>query len=97
MYNEFEHRIHTAAITGWWTLAIAAGIFLAQWVAYLLIVPAKPSWLLKMWGPGADWTQVKIWWFWGLAGFKVLLAIWAILLVWLTLWARELRKSKPTG
>ncbi len=97
MNNEFELRIRAAAHAGWWTLAIAAGIFLVQWVAYLLIVPAAPSWLLTMWGPGADWEHVQVWWFWGLAGFKVLLAIWAFLMAWLTLWARELRKSKPTG
>ena len=97
MNNEFELRIRSAAIAGWWTLAIATGIFLLQWVAYLLVMPAEPSWLLKMWGPGADWAKVQVWWFWGLAGFKVLLVVWAFLMAWLTLWARELRKSKPTG
>lgn len=95
MRDEFEPRIHAAAVAGWWTLLIAAGIFLLQWLAYLIVVPAEPGIVLKLWGPGADWPHVRSTWFWFLAGYKVFLAFFAFVLIWLTLWARELRRHKP--
>ena len=92
MNEFFETRIRCAAIAGWWTLLIAAVAFLMQWIIYLLVVPAQPSWVLTLWGPGANWPEVRSVWFWFLAGFKVFLVLLAFVLVWLTLWARQLRK-----
>jgi hypothetical protein len=45
-----------------------------------------------MWGPGVEWPFVQNVMFWVIAGFK--LCIWFLVLVtlWLTLWARQLRK-----
>jgi hypothetical protein len=95
MRDEFERRIHTAAIAGWWTLLIATGVLLVQWIAYLIIVPAEPAWVLSLWGSGADWPHVRAYWFWFLAGFKAFIALCAILPLWLTMWARQLRRQKP--
>jgi hypothetical protein len=91
MSDNFETRLRSAATAGWWTWLIAAGVFLLQWIAYLLVVSAQPDWLLTLWGPGSTWPEVRHAWFIGLAGFKVLLAMAAFVLVWLTLWARRLR------
>jgi hypothetical protein len=92
MNDNFETKLRSAAVAGWWTLLIAVGIFLIQWVMYLLVVPAQPNWVLTLWGPGANWQEVRTIWFWFLAGFKVALAVVAFLLLWLTLWAKQLRK-----
>jgi hypothetical protein len=92
MSDEFETRLRTAASAGWRTLAVAAALFLVQWLAYRVVVSARPAWVLELWGAGTDWEQVRTTWFWFLAGFKVALLAVALLLVWLTLWARELRK-----
>lgn len=97
MSDDFESRLHSAAVAGWWTLLIGVGIFLIQWVIYLIVLPVQPNWVLTLWGPGADWQQVRTVWFWFLAGFKVCLALVAFVLLWLTLWARQLRKSRPAG
>lgn len=94
MSENHELRIRCAATAGWWTLLIALGIFLLDWIVYLIVVPARPSFVLALWGPGADWEQVRALWFWFLAGYKVLLALVAFALVWLTLWARQLRRSQ---
>ena len=95
MSEDREARIRCAAVAGWWTLLIAAGLFVIDWVAYLVVVPARPGFVLTLWGPGADWEQVRTLWFWFLAGYKVLLALVAFALLWLTLWARQLRKAAP--
>jgi hypothetical protein len=94
MSDDFESRVRSAAVAGWWTLLIAVGIFLIQWIMYLVVVPVQPRWFLTLWGPGADWQQVRILWFWFLAGFKVSLLLVAFVLLWLTLWARQLRKNQ---
>ena len=96
MNDNFETRLHSAAVAGWWTLLIAVGIFLLQWIAYLVVVPAEPNWVLTLWGPGANWQEVRTIWFWFLAAFKAGLAAAAFLLLWLTLWARQLRKRTGT-
>lgn len=97
MNDNFETKIRCAAVAGWWTLLIAAVIFFLQWIIYLLVVSAQPAWVLTLWGPGATWPEVRSLWFWFLAGFKVSLALLAFVLVWLTLWARQLQKraDKP--
>src|SRR3970040_543490 len=93
MSESFESRLHCAVIAGWWTLLIAPGLFLLQWVVSLIVVPAQPGWVLAFWGPGADWQQVRTLWFWFLAGYKVVLLVVAFVLLWLTLYARQLRKT----
>ena len=92
MVDNFELRVRCAAVAGWWMLLIAAAIFLLQWIVYITLAPAQPTWLLALWGPGATWQEVRTVWFWFLASFKVCLVLVAFLLGWLTLWARQLRK-----
>jgi hypothetical protein len=96
MNDVFEKRVRAAAVAGWWTLLIAVGILLIQWIGYRIVMSTHPAWLLSLWGPGPDanttWSSVQTVWFWGLAAIK--LCIWPRVLVtiWLTLWARQLRK-----
>jgi hypothetical protein len=92
MSDDFESRIRSATVAGWWTLGIALTLFLVQWIVYLLWVPAEPAWLLTLWGPGASWQEIRTLWFWFLVFFKAFLLLVALLLVWLTFWARQLRK-----
>lgn len=94
MSKHGEERIRCAAVAGWWTLLVALGLFIVDWLLYLLVVPARPSFVLKAWGPGSDWDQVQTLWFWFLAGYKVLLVLVAFVLLWVTLWGRELRKVR---
>jgi hypothetical protein len=45
-----------------------------------------------MWGPGTDWTFVQNVWFWAIAVLKFSLWLLLLIVIWLTLWARQLRK-----
>jgi hypothetical protein len=93
MNNGFEVKVRTAAIAGWWALLIAALFLAIQWIAYLFFMASQPAWLLYLWGPGISWETVRHVWFWLMAIFKVCMWLLALLVLWLTLWARQLRKN----
>jgi hypothetical protein len=92
MNDSFENRMRAAAVAGWWTLLIAVGFITLQWVVYLVVMAARPPWLLSMWGPGVDWAFVQNVWFWAIAILKFVVWLSALVVIWLTLWARQLRK-----
>jgi hypothetical protein len=92
MEDGLAGKVRSAAVAGWWTLLLAAVVLLLQWSAYLVVMSSRPAWVLSLWGPGATWEFVqKVWWL-GTALLKVLLLCLAIPCLWLTLWARQLRK-----
>jgi hypothetical protein len=92
MNDMFEKRVRAAAVAGWWSVLIAAAFVTLQWLAYLAVMSARPTWLLTMWGPGTDWAVVQHVWFWAIVVLKFALWLTILLVVWLTLWARQLRK-----
>ena len=51
MNDIFEKRVRAAAVAGWWTVLIAVGFITLQWIIYLVVMSARPAWLLVMWGP----------------------------------------------
>lgn len=93
MIDEFAQRIRAAAIAAWWTVLIAVLLVTVQWVAYLLVLSAKPSWILTLWGPDITWAAVQALWLNMIALVKVCIWIMALLAVWLTLWSRRLRRA----
>ena len=91
MNDVFEKRVRAAAVAGWWTLLIAIGFITLLWVIYLVVLSARPAWLLAMWGPGMDWPFVQTVWFLAIAVLKFIVWLMALVVIWLTLWARQLR------
>jgi hypothetical protein len=92
MNDIFQKRVRAAAVAGWWTLLIAAIFLTIQWIAYLFIMNARPDWVCDMWGPNLDWPFVQGVWFWMTAIFKLFVWMMAIIVIWLSLWARRLKK-----
>jgi hypothetical protein len=90
--STFEKKVRTAAIAGWWVALIALAFVALQWIIYLAVVHARPGWVLSMWGPNLDWPFVQIVWFWGIAVMKFVLWLVVLIALWLTLWARQLKK-----
>lgn len=97
MNDSFEKKVRAAAVAGWSVFVIAYVLLLVTWFAYLGIVSARPAWLLMMWGPDVSWDFLQTVSLWFMGVFK--LSIWLLLLVvlWLTLWARQLRKMDQHG
>jgi hypothetical protein len=92
MNEVFENRVRAAAVAGWWTLLIGAGFLVLQWLAYLFVMSTRPTWLPSLWGSGIGWDTVQTVWFWGMALIKLCLWLLAFVVIWLTLWARQMRK-----
>jgi hypothetical protein len=89
----FQRKVSAAAVAGWWTLLVAVVFLLIQWIVYLFIMNARPEWLLDLWGPGISWSYVQNLWFWIAAIFKMCVWLMTLAVIWLTLWARQLRKN----
>ncbi len=91
--HDFENRLRAAAVAGWWVVLIGVTFLVLQWIAYLLVMNGQPVWILSLWGSGASWPFVRNVWFWMAAIFKLCLWMLALIALWLTLWARQLRKQ----
>ena len=39
-----------AAVTTWWVLLIGYALLTLTWGVYLILITARPAWLLRMWG-----------------------------------------------
>jgi hypothetical protein len=89
----FSKKVRAAAVAGWWTLLIAFCILLFQWLAYLLIMAKQPAGMSFFWGEGVTWPEIRIIWLWAMVAYKVSLAMMIFVVIWLTLWARQLAKK----
>jgi uncharacterized membrane protein (Fun14 family) len=92
MNDVFQMRVRAAAVAGWWTLLIGVVFLSLQWLVYLAVMSHRPAWLLCLWGPETSWPLIQSVWFWATAILKLCLWLAALLVLWLTLWARQLRK-----
>lgn len=92
MNDVFEKRVQAAAIAGWRVVVIAVGFIVLQWIAFVAVTHTRPGWFLAMWGPEVDWAFVHAVWFWAIVIVKFFLWLVVFVVLWLTLWARQLRK-----
>jgi hypothetical protein len=89
----FIKKVRTAAIAGWWTLLIVYCPLLISWFSYLLIMNRQPEGMLCLWGKGFTWAEIRTIWSWGMLAYKLSVAILLFVVIWLTLWARQLAKK----
>jgi hypothetical protein len=96
MNNTFEYKVRSAAVAGWWVAALGYGLVFLSWFMYLGVMSTRPEWFQCLWGQEVSWSYIQNMWMWGLVIFK--LCVWLVILValWLTVWARQLRKH-PGG
>jgi uncharacterized membrane protein (Fun14 family) len=93
MNDPFERKVQAAAVAAWWVVLIGVAVVVVQWLAYLAVISARPAWVMSLWGPGVDWPFVQTVWFWGIATLKFIVWLLVLIALWLTLWARRLRKG----
>jgi hypothetical protein len=95
--RRIRERVRAAVVAGWWVVLIAVAFLTLLWFVYLAVMSAQPVWLLTLWGPGVDWPFVQNVWFWAMAAFKFCVWLMVFAVLWLTLWARQLRKLDRQG
>jgi hypothetical protein len=98
MNDPFEQKVRAAAVAGWWVVLFAYVLFTVIWAIYLILVSARHAWLLTMWGQGdVSWAFVQTVSLWSLGLFKLFIWILILIVLWLTLWARQFRKMNRSA
>ena len=92
MNDPFEKKIRAAAVAAWWVVLIAAGFLTLVWLLYLAAMNTRPGWMLAMWGTDVNWAFFQNVCLWALVVFKLCVWLMALVALWLTLLARQLRK-----
>lgn len=94
--GQFETRLRCAVVAGWWTTFIAWACFTASWFAWLLIKATSPDFIEWAWG-GVKLAEMQhvVLAFFGL--MKLGLFAWVIVMIFLTIWSRKLRKAGQEG
>lgn len=93
MDEVFAKRVRDAAIAGWWTILIAAIVATVQWLGFMAVTHFRPDWVLCLWGPSMNWQHVEHIWIWFIGIFKLVIWIAVLVVIWLSLWARRLRRG----
>ncbi|MCX5852760.1 MAG: hypothetical protein NT072_12035 [Deltaproteobacteria bacterium] len=89
----FTKKVQAAAVAGWWTLLIAFCILLIQWLMYLFVMTGQPAEMLCLWGEGMTWQEIRTIWLWGMVVYKLTIIFMAFVVIWLTIWSRQLAKK----
>jgi len=93
MKDTFELRVRAASTAGWWTVLAISGVITLFYCGYLFAASAHPSWVMSMWGANMDWPEILKIWFHTLVVMKLFLWTLITAVIWITLWAKQLRKQ----
>ncbi len=97
MNDPFEKKVRAAAVAAWWVVLLGYALLTLTWLIYLAIVTTRPGWLLAMWGHEVTWDFMQVVSLWFLGVFKLFLWFLILVALWLTLWAKQLRKLDQQG
>jgi hypothetical protein len=92
MNDPFEKKVRAAAIAGWWVILIGYALLTVPWVVYIVLVSARPAWMIAMWGQDVSWDFMQSVSHWFLGVFKLFIWMLFLVVLGLTLWARQLCK-----
>lgn len=94
MNDLLYNKLRAAAGAAWWTLLVGFGILLLVSAWFILALHIRPDWAPPVWA-GVSWDTVEGVGLTIIATFKLLL--WMILLVavFLSVWARRLKRLSP--
>lgn len=95
MSDTLAHRVRAAAIALWWTVLIAVVWVMAMWFLWMGALHNRPD--LVVWAMGGSVTADQVHWVMiaaiMVARFFVLILI--LTAIWLSFWARRLRRLGP--
>ena len=93
MSDTFTMRLRAAVIAGWWTALIWWLLLLVVWVVWLALLNARPAWMLRFCGGGdLTWAHLQYIVLWAIGVFKLVMWVFVMVLIWLSLWVRRLKK-----
>jgi hypothetical protein len=90
--ESFEKKVRAAAVASWWVAVIGYVLLTVVWLVYLALVTTRPAWMLAMWGQDVTWDFMQRVSLWFMGVLKLFLWLLLLVALWLTLWARQLRK-----
>lgn len=96
MNDVFTMRVRAASVAAWWCVLVAMGFALLLWLVYLQVMTARPAWVLSLWGPEIGWRDLQHIFLWVIVAFRFVVWLLVLASVWLTLWARQLRRRMAT-
>lgn len=94
MSDDFLKGLRSAVAAGWYTILIAVIWMTASWGVFQIVMRTCPDWVLSVWGiKDVDWpiAQVIMLCFFGM--WKLILFVGVLVVIWLTLWQRRLRRA----
>lgn len=97
MNDLFTLRVRSAAVAGWWTILVAVCFVILLWLAYLCVTTTHPAWILRLWGPDMTWPLMQWIFLRVIIIFRILVWCMILMTLWLTLWARQLKKRIMTA
>ena len=89
----FARRVGAAAGAAWWSLLIAVGIVIAQFIAYVIISHNECAWQWFASVLAADVETMQRHLMNFMIAIRVVLFVGLLACIFLSLWARRLRKS----
>ena len=96
MSDQLATRVRSAATAGWWTILIAMIWMTAGWLLWVFwLLPCQPSWVITLWGGQEflNWQDVYNVFFAFMAAWKLMLFALVLATIWLSLWARKLKRA----
>ena len=95
MNDVFRKRVKSAAIAGWWTALIAWLVMLFSWGVWEVILHTQPAWMLWWFGGGElEWLTIQKLCLTIFGAFKIGLILMVTVVIWLSFWARGLKRSE---
>ena len=89
----FEKRLRAAVGAGWRTVVIWAVLLTVSWLFFLLMMHARPEWVRYLWGgSGLSWEKMQEVAIWFYGAFKIVMLVFAMIVVFLALWLRRLSR-----
>ena len=96
MNDPFTMRVRAAAVAAWWTVLVGIVFVWTVWAIYLILISNSnpPAWFASLTGigHGISWSEIQLVTLWFVTGFKFFLWMLILVTIWLTLWARQLKK-----
>jgi hypothetical protein len=94
MDQTLDKRLRAVVAAGWRAAVIGACVFLAAWLLFLVVMHARPDWLLELWGGSLEWSTVQTI---GMCFFGALKALWFVFLFGLLFVALLRRQLERLG